>query len=199
MSPLPSLLAAAPAVAFSGGRSLPPASVAALRLAAAAVPPSASVLVGCAAGADAVARSLFPAASVFAVSSGRWGVGRSAFARRSAAVVAATVAAGGWWLSFPRSACPVGLLPSPSPSRCFSGFGSGSWASLALAVGSALPCLVFLPPGVAAPVGWGLSPLGGVGGWPVPPLPSSHFFSFLVLPRLWWGLFLGRSIVNDFL
>lgn len=164
--PLSSLVAAAPAVGFSGSRSLLPCSVSALRRVAVSVPASASVFVGCAAGADAVARGLFPAAQVFSVASGRWGAGRSAFARRSVAVVSAVLSAGGsagLWCFFPAAQCPGGLLPSARSSRCFCGLGSGSWASAAFALGSGLSLLAFLPPGVSPPAGWGFVSLGG--GW----------------------------------
>ncbi|MGA1626990.1 MAG: hypothetical protein ACO4AJ_15415, partial [Prochlorothrix sp.] len=114
------------AFGFSGSRSLSPSSLSALRRLASFVPPGSSVSVGCARGADAAARSQFPAARVFAVSSGSFGVGRGAFAARSVACVR-SVPPGGLWVFFPASPCPVGLLPSPSSSRCFSGFGSGSW------------------------------------------------------------------------
>jgi len=150
-----------PVVGFSGSRSLPPASVAALRSVASLVSPTASVSVGCARGADSLARGLFPSARVFSVSSGRFGSGRGAFAARSIACVRSVV--GGLWVAFPSSPCPAGLLPSPSSSRCFCGLGSGSWASLAFAIGSGVPSLVFLPASVPCPVGWGLVPLGG--GW----------------------------------
>lgn len=137
----------------------------ALSSAAAAVPIGSSVFVGCAAGVDAFFRSAFPAASVFSVSSERWGSGRGAFAGRSVACVRAVAAAGGLWVSFPSSACPVGLVSSSSSSRCFSGSGSGSWASLAFALGSGVSCLVFLPAGVSVPSGWGLSAVAGCPGW----------------------------------
>jgi hypothetical protein len=150
------------AVGFSGSRSLPPCSVVALRSVAALVSPSAVVSVGCARGADSLARSLFPRARVFSVASGRFGSGRGAFAARSVACVR-SVAPAGLWVAFPSAPCPAGLLPSPLSSRCFSGLGSGSWASLALAIGLGCACLVFLPPGVPAPVGWGLVSPGG--GW----------------------------------
>lgn len=158
-----SFLSSFPAVGFSGSRSLLPCSVSALRFVSRFVSASASVFVGCARGADELARSLFPGASVFSVASGAFGVGRGAFAARSVACVRAVASAGGCWVSFPSSACPVGLLPSSLSSRCFGGFGSGSWASLAFAVGLGVPCLVFLPPSVPCPVGWPLVPVGG--GW----------------------------------
>ncbi len=156
-----SLVSSASCVGFSGSRSPSPASLAALASVAGAVSPGAVVVVGCAVGVDLSARGLFPSAVVLAVASGAFGVGRSAFARRSVACVSRVASAGGVWVSFPSSPCPPGLVPSSSSSRCFSGSGSGSWASLAFAVGCGVPCLVFLPAGVAAP-SW-LAPSGG--GW----------------------------------
>lgn len=148
---------------FSGSRRWG-CSPAPLSAAAAAVPSGSRVLVGCAKGVDAFFRLAFPAAEVFAVSSGQWGVGRGAFAARSAACIRAVSAAGGLWVSFPTSPCPTGLVPSSSQSRCFSGFGSGSWASLAFALGSGLPCVVFLG-SLPVPAAWGLFPLAGLPGW----------------------------------
>lgn len=162
------VLSSASRVGFSGSRrDLSPASASAF---AACVPfVSAPVFVGCAGGLDAAARSVFPSASVFSVSSGLWGSGPAAFARRSAAVVGA-VGAGGLWVSFPASPCPAGLLPCPRWPR--GARGSGSWGSLSLAAGSGLACLVF---SVSVPP-WGFVSLGG--GWwflpappPVPELP----------------------------
>lgn len=151
------------AFGFSGSRSLSGVSLAALRAACGAVPAPASVFVGCASGVDAAVRSAFPSAVVFSVASGSFGSGRGAFAARSVAVVRAVAAAGGLWVSFPSSSCPAGLLPSASSSRCFCGAGSGSWASLAFAVGLGVPAVVFCPAGV--PSGWGFSPVSGAPGW----------------------------------
>jgi hypothetical protein len=146
---------------FSGSRR--GVSLSVLAEVAAAVPAGSRVLVGCAKGVDQYFRERFPAAEVFSVASGQWGAGRGAFAARSAACVRAVSAAGGLWVSFPASPCPAGLLPSSSQSRCFGGFGAGSWSSLALALGLGVPCLVFSPSGV--PRGWGLSPVTGCSGW----------------------------------
>ena len=134
-----------------------------LEPAAAAVPPRSAVFVGCAKGVDSYFRKRFPAAEVFSVASGRWGQGRGAYAARSTACVKAVKAAGGLWVSFPASPCPAGLLPSSSSSRVFRGYQAGTWSSLALALGSGVPCLVFSPSGV--PRGWGLSPVSGCPGW----------------------------------
>ncbi len=137
---------------FSGSRSVapPPAVVAAVCL---ALSPAASPVVGCAPGVDSVFARVLPRARVFSVS----GPGRAAFAARSVAVVGAASS----WFSFPASPCPPALAPSASASRCFCGSGSGSWASLAFAVGSGLPSVLFSA--VAPPASWGFVSLGG--GW----------------------------------
>lgn len=157
-SPVAAVVSGFSSFGFSGSRSPSPAAVAALRSVAALVPAGASVSVGCAAGVDWLAGSLFPSASVFSVASGSWGSGRSAFARRSAACVAAVAASGGLWVSLPSGVCPAGLVPCRSWR---SASGSGSWGSLALAAGLGVPCLVFLPG--ALPPAWGFASVGG--GW----------------------------------
>ena len=154
-----SVVASAPVVGFSGSRSVAPPS-ALVSAVAALVPSSASVSVGCAGGVDAAFRSVFPSASVFGVSS--FGSGPGAFAARSVACVRSCI--GGVWLSFPSGPCPSMVVPSASSVRCFCGAGSGSWASLAFAVGLGVASFCWLPPGVAAPA-W-LVPAGG--GWFAP-------------------------------
>jgi hypothetical protein len=160
-----SVLARAGAVGFSGSRSSVPAVCS--PVAAAVAPLHCPVFTGCAAGVDAAFRGWFPSASVLAASS--FGLGRGSLAARSAACVRAVAVAGagvegsflgGLWVSFPSGECPAGLLPSASSSRTFCGSGSGSWASLAFAWGSGLPCLVF---GFAPPASWGFQSLGS--GW----------------------------------
>ena len=61
---------------------------------------------------------------------------------------------------FPRPATPR----SASPGRCFSGSGSGSWASLAYAIGRGGAALVYLGT-IPAPSGWGLVRVAGSAGW----------------------------------
>lgn len=157
-----SLLGSASVVGFSGSRSVcPPAGLVAS--VAGCVSPVASVSVGCAPASDLAFRVAFPSASVFFASS--FGSGRGSFARRSVACVGSVAGvAGGLWVSFPAVACPAGLLPSASSSACFCGSGSGSWGSLAFAVGSGVRSLVWLPVGVFPPAGWGFVPLG-LGWW----------------------------------
>ena len=144
-------------IGFSGSRhTITPAPG---ELAAAAVAPGAEVVVGCAAGVDAFFRSRFPAARVLRVESR---LGRAGFARRSIACVEAV--SGGLWVSFPNSACPCGLFPSAAPGRCFSGCGSGSWASLAYAIGRGGAALVYLG-SIPVPGGWGLVRVPDSIGW----------------------------------
>ena len=165
-SSLSSVLGSAPVVGVSGSRAPSPRSASACRWALRQLALSASVVTGCALGIDSIARNACPSASVIRASA--FGSGRGALAARSVAVVRA-VAAGGpsaLWLAFPSGPCPPGLVPSRQSSACFSGHGSGTWASLALAVGLGVPALVFLPSGVAAP------PASGPGAWPLVPVPG---------------------------
>lgn len=136
----------APLVGFTGSRTLPASWSSQVSAVVASVQGSGrQVAVGCAAGADALVRVAAPGALVFSVSGGAFGSGRSAFARRSAALVQVVAGSGpgAGFVGFVAGPCPVGLVPSPSSSACFQGFGSGSWASLALAAGLGLPVIVF--------------------------------------------------------
>lgn len=164
-------------VGFSGSRSLSPAAASALSALLPLVPAGLRVSVGCARGVDGVVRSFFgvsPSLLVFSVASGRFGAGRSAFARRSSRCVL-SVAAGsrGLLVVVPVGACPAGV----APSRSFAGRGSGSWGSLAFALGRGRRVLLWLPSGVRPPawsaVSWSAAgALGSAGCWwlgvPVP-------------------------------
>ena len=143
---------------FSGSRGLVSGSASAVRLALRFLPRSAVVSVGCASGIDALLRSSLPSSSLHVFYASSFGSGRSSFARRSAACVQHVASHSGLWVSFPSSSCPAGLVPSACSRRCFCGLGSGSWASLALAVGLGIPCLVWLPSGVLPPA-WGFRSL----------------------------------------
>ena len=159
--------AAVAVVGFSGSRRLPPPFAPVVSgVVASVLSGGRSVAVGCAAGADAFVRSAAPSASVFSASA--FGSGRSAFARRSIALVR-SVAAGGpgsGLVVFPAAPCPSGLLHSASASRCFCGLGSGSWASAAFAAGLGLPVVVF-PCGFSGlPLWWGAwKPAARAGVW----------------------------------
>jgi hypothetical protein len=149
-------------VGFSGSRSLSGTGLAALTALFPSVPAGCRVAVGCAAGADLAVRSAFGddgRLRVFAVDSGRWGSGRAAFARRSAAIVAA-VPACGLLVVVPSGTCPAEVVPS----RSFRGCGSGSWGSAAFALGTGRRVLLWLPVGAVPPVWAGVSWFA-VGGW----------------------------------
>lgn len=167
------LITSVPALGISGSRAPAPASLSALAALAAAIPAGSAVLVGDAPGIDRRAVQLLPQAQVFAAAA--FGTartpGHARLVARSVACVRACAAARGVWCAFPAQPCPAGLQPSARPSACFVGFGSGTWASLALALGLGLPSVLFLPAG-APPAGWGLSAVGG-GWWVVQP-PAQH-------------------------
>ena len=160
------MLSAATVIGFSGSRRPSDASRRALRWALGRLDPSALVVVGCARGVDAAVRSSVPCSRLRVFRASSFGAGPGAFAARSIACVRAVAGADdALWTAFPSRPCPVGLLPLSSLSSCFSGFGSGTWASLAFALGSGLRCLVFLSPGVSAPAGWPLASVPGTRSW----------------------------------
>lgn len=145
-----------------------------------------SVSVGCASGVDAVVRSSVPAAVVFRAAlpspSGASSVAVAAalIARSVAVVRSLPVLGGGAVFAFPLGVCPAGLLPSRSSARCFAGFGSGSWAAVAFAVGRGVPVFVFCPSGgLSLPASWGGSwvsvSVGGVVFFQFVPFQSSLF------------------------
>lgn len=139
MAFLHSFLASFPRVAVSGSRV--PGSPGALSCAA--LLPHLSgfpglVGVGCARGADSLVRSAFPSAVVFSVVPP---VSRSSFALRSARLVRWVSSGFGLLVAFPSAPCPAGVVPSGS----FAGFGSGTWGSVAFALGLGCPVLVVLP------------------------------------------------------
>lgn len=151
MVALSSFVCSFPCVAFSGSRlSGSPAAACCRAFLPAVASFSGSVGVGCASGVDSLVRSVFPAASVFSVSSFLVGgrVARASFALRSSALVRWVAAASGLLVVFPVGAAPARLAVSAS----FCGFGSGSWGSAALALGLGCSVLVVLPAAVC-PVG----------------------------------------------
>ena len=147
MVSLSSFVCSFPSVAFSGSRvSGSSASVSCGAFLPVLASFSGSVAVGCALGVDQCVRSAFASASVFSVSSFLVGgrVCRASFARRSSALVQWCASSGGLLVAFPLGACPSAVSPSVS----FGGCGSGSWGSVALAVGLGCPVLVVVPSGV---------------------------------------------------
>jgi hypothetical protein len=135
-----SYLSPLPAVGFSGARSASSCPSSLPGLVASSLPASVSVLVGCQRGVDAAVRAARPAAQVFSAAAFP-GAGRGAFAARSSALVRSVASAGGCLVVFPSGPCPAGV----QPSRRFSGRGSGSWGSAAMALGLGCPVLVCAP------------------------------------------------------
>lgn len=162
-------------VGFSGSRSPSPAASAALSSLLPLVPSGVRLSVGCARGVDSAVSSWFgasPSLLVFSVASGRFGSGRSAFARRSSRCLL-SVAAGsrGLLVALPSAPVPPAGV---RPSRSFFGGGlgrsSGSWGSVAFALGRGRRVLLWLPSGSRPPVWSGASwssagALGSAGCW----------------------------------
>ena len=125
------------------------------------------VFVGCASGVDACVRAAVPAAALSVFSVVRGGrVPAWAFARRSARMVESIAAARGVLVAFPSSSLPH---PSVVPCKSWrSARGSGTWGSVALAVGLGSGCLLWSP----SLVGASASPVLGA-------CPLSSRFSFL--------------------
>ena len=166
-----SFLCSLRSVGFSGSRSPSGAAVLALESVLPLVPVrGCRVSVGCQRGVDAIVRDFFrssPSLLVFSVASGRFGSGRSAFARRSVACVR-SVARGerGCLVALPSSpSCPAGVFPS----RRWYGGGSGTFGSVAFALGSGRHVLLWLPSGCLPPswsgVEWSVSGSAPVGCW----------------------------------
>ena len=104
------------------------------------------VAVGDASGLDRLVRAADPAARVFKVGDYNFLLPRAALVRRSAALVLAVAESrpgAPQFCVFVDRPCPAGLVPSARYWDCFAGFGSGSWASAALAVGMGLPVSLF--------------------------------------------------------
>jgi hypothetical protein len=166
------LLRSLRSIGFSGSRSPSRAAVLALESLLPLVPSPCRVSVGCQRGVDSLVRAYFwssPSLLVFSVASGRFGSGRSAFARRSTACVR-SVAKGerGLLVALPSStSCPPGV----SPGRRFFGAGDGTFGSAALALGLGRRVLLWLEEGALPPswsgVSWSVSGSGSatVGCW----------------------------------
>lgn len=133
-------------VGFTGSRTLHPDRASLIRdIATHARNASATVIVGCAGGADEAIRRTIPTARIISVRDYyRIPLYRARFAARSAAIVQALVAQSprSCLIAFPGDPCPPGLKISRSP---FKGHGSGTWATVALAASYAIPAFVFVP------------------------------------------------------
>ncbi len=155
-----------PLVGFSGSRSLPFSFAPVVRsLAVSVLASGRGVAVGDAPGLDLMVRFYCPDAQVFPVIGAR---SAPALVMRSVSLIhtVARSGSGSGFVSFPARACPIGLMPSPSSSKVFTGYGSGSWASAALAAGLGVPLVVFGVTPPQLPSAWGQwSPAASSGPW----------------------------------
>ena len=136
-----------PAVGFSGSRRpCTVASAACSRFLGGLFPRyRGRVFAGCAVGIDRLVREAVPASqlSVFSVQrQAGQSVPAWAFAARSARMVSELRQSGGVLVAFPSGSCPLELVPC---SSWRSARGSGTWGSVALALGLGCPVLVFAP------------------------------------------------------
>ena len=135
---LVSYISSFPVVGFSGSRNpYSHASISVSVLLPKLSGYSGVVGVGCAKGVDNLVRSYFPQARVFKVQSP---INRKAFALRSTRLINWLVASSGLLLAFPSTSCPAGV----TPSLRFNGYGSGTWGSVALAIGMGAPVLLYV-------------------------------------------------------
>lgn len=125
-------------VGISGHRSFVPVE---LRRFIRDLPQDCKVYVGDANGVDKYVRENVKGCRVFKVEQPKT---PGMFAARSIRFMDALREDEGCLVSFPRIECPKGLIPSTNCSKCFNGSGSGSWATLAYAIGIGVPCVVFL-------------------------------------------------------
>lgn len=169
---LASFLASAPSVAFSGSRHSSSAAAASCRAFLRSLPPlSCPVAVGCASGIDRLIRCAFSPVAVFRVFPP---LSRYSFIQRSTRLVRWCTSGGGVLVAFPSGSCPSAVSPSPH----FRGCGSGTWGSVALALGLRCSVLVVLP-----------SPVGC--SFPAPSPVASRFHCVGVAPcggSLWLSL-----------
>ncbi|MFK5855110.1 MAG: hypothetical protein QM503_03190 [Bacteroidota bacterium] len=128
---------------------------------------SGTIGVGCANGVDDIVRSYFPQSRVFKVQPP---INRKAFALRSTRLVKWVHSSKGLLVAFPFSASPKSVVPSTT----FHGYGSGTWGSIALAIGIGSPVLVFVH-----------SPSGST--FSAPQILASHFVLLgFCLGGYWW-------------
>lgn len=145
-------------VGFTGCRKVVP--VKQLDQAISRVNPSAAIAVGCASGVDAAVRMRFDDYELFeARNYGQLSTPHAAkLALRSTAMVKWVAKEGGAMVGFPSKSCPEGLRPRKSwPS----GYKSGTWSTIALAIGLGVSTLIWSPSGQVPD--WGFEDLGM--GW----------------------------------
>ncbi|MCZ2207321.1 hypothetical protein [Cylindrospermopsis raciborskii] len=127
-------------IAFSGSRNPHAAEIKALLYIVPKVPKSAQIYVGCANGIDNLVVKNFPQATVFKASDYRTNI-KSALALRSTHCVKSVPDQQGLIIAIPAGPCPTDVKPSCS----FAGHGSGTWGTIALAIGLQKRVCIFSP------------------------------------------------------
>lgn len=134
-------------LAFSGYRSLDTIDRDMLQAVIAAVHPRAGVAVGDSSGVDYEIKQAFPGSRFFQ----RTANTPAAYAARSIRLARFVAAQNYQLIAFPGAACPPRVWPTVHPSHAFNGSGSGTWATVALAVGLGAHVWVCLPDGADSP------------------------------------------------
>lgn len=161
-SPLLAAINAAPSIGFTGTRHPVPEPICnAITVLLAAIPASTPILVGDATGVDTLIAALRPGVTQFRAE----GRAPHQLVRRSVALVDALRSKPGSQLyAFPFAWCPRDLRPSHRFGDCFAGHGSGTWATLAYAVGNNVRSFLWLYPEDEIPERWRFPHLEPIGG-----------------------------------
>jgi hypothetical protein len=118
-------------IGFSGSRNPNSQQIEALNYIIQKVPKKAEICVGCANGVDNLVINNFPQAKVFKATDYQTHIKAALAARSTACVKAVPSSAQGLIVAIPSGACPKEV----KPSRSFAGHGSGTWGTIALAIG----------------------------------------------------------------
>lgn len=149
-------LAAANAVAVTGSRALHLGEMTTnLKYVLTMLPERTPLYVGCASGVDQYTRLHRAGAQVLEAKD--HGPGIVGIVRRSQALARKIAATnGGLIVGLPYQPCPTGLVPSRHGSACFNGSGSGTWATLAYAIGLGCKALIWIDHKTNPPEAWAL-------------------------------------------
>ncbi|MFM7560736.1 hypothetical protein [Cylindrospermopsis raciborskii] len=128
-------------IGFSGSRQPKAQEIKALLYIIQKVPKNAQICVGCAHGIDNLVINHFPHATVFKASDYQLHIKAALASRSTACVKAVPSSPHGLVIGIPSGSCP----PEVKPSRSFSGYGSGSWGTIAISIGLEKRVCLFSP------------------------------------------------------
>lgn len=128
-------------IGFSGSRNPQAQEIKALKYIVQKVPKKAQICVGCANGIDNLVVSHFPHATVFKAANYETNIKAALALRSTACVKAIPSSSEGLLIAIPSGSCPHEV----KPSRSFSGHGSGTWGTIAIAIGLEKRVCVFSP------------------------------------------------------